>query len=130
MTETENWKVKPFIKPNLKTEKSFVPQESKSVFKAYYDCPLHERNFLLKGSIILTNVSKWSSRRISFINGLSIIIFSDIFIQKKPPELLYEKGVVKNFAKLTGKHLCLGVSFLFKRETSFTGVFRWILRNL
>ena len=27
-------------------------------------------------------------------------------MQKKPPEVFYKKGVLKNFAKLTGKHLC------------------------
>ena len=26
--------------------------------------------------------------------------------QKQPPEVYYKKGVLKNFAKLTGKHLC------------------------
>ena len=26
--------------------------------------------------------------------------------QKQPPELFYKKGVVRNFAKCTGKHLC------------------------
>ena len=26
--------------------------------------------------------------------------------QKQPPEVFYRKGVLKNFAKFTGKHLC------------------------
>ena len=31
--------------------------------------------------------------------------------QKKPPELFYEKGVLKNFPKFTGKHLCKSLFF-------------------
>ena len=27
-------------------------------------------------------------------------------VQKQPPELFYKKGVLKIFAKFTGKHLC------------------------
>ena len=30
----------------------------------------------------------------------------DIYCKKKPPEVFYKKGVFKNFAKFTGKHLC------------------------
>ena len=30
-----------------------------------------------------------------------------MFLQRQPPEvLLYKKGVLKNFAKFIGKHLC------------------------
>ena len=36
--------------------------------------------------------------------------------QKQPPEMFYKKGVLKNFAKFTGKHLC--DSFLFNRVAS------------
>ena len=28
------------------------------------------------------------------------------FSQKQPPEVFYKKGVLKNFRKFTGKHLC------------------------
>ena len=28
------------------------------------------------------------------------------FVKKQPPEVFCEKGVLKNFAKFTGKHLC------------------------
>ena len=31
--------------------------------------------------------------------------------QKPPPEVLYKKGVLSNFAKFTGKHLCQGLFF-------------------
>ena len=36
-------------------------------------------------------------------------------IQKHPPEVLYKKGVLKNFAKFGGKHLCQS---LFIQKTS------------
>ena len=32
-------------------------------------------------------------------------------IQKHPPEVFYKKGVLRNFAKFTGKHLCQRVFF-------------------
>ena len=31
--------------------------------------------------------------------------------QKQPPEMFYKKGVLKNFAKFTGQHLCQGHFF-------------------
>ena len=37
-----------------------------------------------------------------------------------------KKGILKNFAKFTGKHLCR--SFFYQRDSS-TGVFSWILRS-
>ena len=32
-------------------------------------------------------------------------------IQKQPPEVFYKKGVLKSFAKFTGKHLCQTLFF-------------------
>ena len=32
-------------------------------------------------------------------------------IQMQPPEMFYKKGVLKNFAKFTGKHLCQSLLF-------------------
>ena len=32
-------------------------------------------------------------------------------LQKQPLEMLCKKGVLKNFAKLTGKHLCMSLFF-------------------
>ena len=32
-------------------------------------------------------------------------------IQKQPPEVVYKKGVLENFTKFTGKHLCQSVFF-------------------
>ena len=31
--------------------------------------------------------------------------------QKQPSEVFYEKGVLRNFAKFTGKHLCQSLLF-------------------
>ena len=31
--------------------------------------------------------------------------------QKQPPEVFYKKGVLKNFTKFTGKHLCQSLFF-------------------
>ena len=37
--------------------------------------------------------------------------------QKQPPEVFYKKGVLKNFTKFTGKHLCQSL-FLMKLQAS------------
>ena len=42
--------------------------------------------------------------------------------QKQPPDVFYKKGVLKNFAKFTGKHLCQ-ILFLNKIVDPDTGVF-------
>ena len=34
-----------------------------------------------------------------------------IIMQKQPPEVLCKKGVLRNFAKFTGKHLCRSLFF-------------------
>ena len=48
-----------------------------------------------------------SSHRVSIVTCLRSS-------QKQPPEVFYKKGVIKNIAKLTGKHLCR--SLFIKRE--------------
>ena len=55
------------------------------------------------------------------------------------PKVFFKKGILKNFAKVTGKHLYQSLFFnkvaelkpatLFKKIDSDTGVFLWILRN-
>ena len=57
---------------------------------------------------------------------------------KQSPEVLYKKGVLRNFTKFTGKHLCQSLLFnrvaglkpatLVKKDSG-TGVFLWILWN-
>ena len=70
----------------------------------------------------------------------SISRFWVLMIQKKPPKVLYEKGVVKNFTNFTGKHLCQSLffkkflrnSFLrvsLLKKVSGTSIFLWILWN-
>ena len=39
------------------------------------------------------------------------IVLIGIFFQKQPPEVFYKKGVLRNFVKLTGKHLCQSIFF-------------------
>ena len=39
-------------------------------------------------------------------------------IQKQPPEVFCKKGVLRNFAKFTGKHLCQ--SFFFNKVAGLT----------
>ena len=62
------------------------------------------------------------------IFSTAILLFSlkQVFwkksLQKQSPEGVLQKGVLKNFAKFTGKHLCQSLLYI-------TGVFLWILRN-
>ena len=39
--------------------------------------------------------------------------------QKLPSEVFYKKGVLKNFAKFTGKHLCQSFSFQRTQACNF-----------
>ena len=34
------------------------------------------------------------------------------FLQKQSPEVSYKKGVLRNFTKFTGKHLCQSLLFI------------------
>ena len=43
-----------------------------------------------------------------------------VFVQKQLPEVFLKKGVLKNFAKFTGKHLCQGLFF-----NKVAGLFYW-----
>ena len=45
------------------------------------------------------------------------------------PDLFCKKGVLGNFAKFTGKHLCQRLYFN-KVADSDTGAFLWILRSI
>ena len=61
-----------------------------------------------------------------------------LLLRGSRPEVFYKKGVLRNFAKFTGKHLCQGLFFnevaglgpasLLKRDAG-TGVFLWIFQN-
>ena len=67
----------------------------------------------------------------------SVLIFVNS-CQKQPPEVSMKKGVLENFAKFAGKHLCQSLFFnkvaglslqLYWKRDSVTGVFLWILQN-
>ena len=47
---------------------------------------------------------------------------------KTRPQVFCKKGVLRNFAKFTGKHLCLRPATLLKKDSG-TGVFLRILQN-
>ena len=52
-----------------------------------------------------TQISYWQT-----VDNITVYILKDIcltnFIKKQPPEVFCKKGVLRNFAKFTGKHLC------------------------
>ena len=55
------------------------------------------------------------------------------FYRSRPPEVFSKKGVLKNFAVFTGKHLCWNLFadlqvYNLKRDSN-ADVFLWILRN-
>ena len=45
--------------------------------------------------------------------GIFCLFILEIFmsLQKEPPQVFYKKGVLKNFAKFTGKNLCESLFF-------------------
>ena len=66
-------------------------------------------------------------------------IFFNNIIRSSRPEVFCKTGVLRNFAKFTGKHLCQTLFFnkvaglrpvtLLKKREFGTGVFLWILWN-
>ena len=48
-----------------------------------------------------------------YCNTKGYFCSSEAYWQKQPSEVFYKKGVLTNFSKFTGKHLCQGL--LFKR---------------
>ena len=57
----------------------------------------------------------------------SWVLFDSSKLQKQAPEVFCKKGVLRNFAKFTGKHLCQ--SLFFNKVAGLRPVFMWILRN-
>ena len=61
------------------------------------------------------------------------------YVQKQPTKVFFKKGILKNFANLTGKHMCWslfliklqawGPVTLLKRDSN-TDVFLWNYQNL
>ena len=52
--------------------------------------------------------------------------FKTLTDRSSPSQMIFKIGVLKNFANLTGKHLCRS---LFVRRGSSTGIFLWNLLN-
>ena len=42
-----------------------------------------------------------------------------LLTRRSPPEVFYRKGVLRNFAKFTGKHLCQTIFFLINFQAQF-----------
>ena len=63
---------------------------------------------------ILSNIDVWPASKYACPNWKKKgSVGREWLRQKQPPELFYKKGVLKNLAKFTGKHLCW--SFFFKK---------------
>ena len=52
--------------------------------------------------------------------------FPASFQKKQSPEVFCKKGVLRNFTKFTGKHLCQS---LFLNKVAGIGAFLWLLWN-
>ena len=48
--------------------------------------------------------------RFELVNGFLNVVM--IYCQKQPPEVFCKKGIIRIFAKFTGKHLCLRLFFI------------------
>ena len=55
---------------------------------------------------------------------------SQAIAEKQPPEVLWEKGFLRNFTKFTGKHLCQNLFFnkvadlrLFSRKSEWVNLY-------
>ena len=58
-------------------------------------------------------VLAYQIRHINFAKGLAIIRATLAKVRRSRPDVLHKKGVLKNFTKFTGKHLCQ--SFFFNK---------------
>ena len=83
---------------------------------------------------------KWFSKYFEKVNrnvenknsvDYSMALEETVFLQKQPSEVLCKKGVFRNFATFTGKHLCQSHFYfrlqLYLKRDSGTGVFLGIL---
>ena len=81
------------------------------------------------------DIERWAVNKVKFY--LRIFHFIHLCSQRSSPPWVFRKeGVLKNFARLTGQHLCRGLFFinvsgfrpatLLKRDSD-AGIFLWIL---
>ena len=82
----------------------------------------------LKELGILLKCSETFEKFLTSCNFLKILVFQNFFskFRSNRQRRSVKKGVLRNFAKLTGKNLCQS---LFFNKVVGTGVFLWILRN-
>ena len=75
----------------------------------FWKSPFYSKNisflYIRISSIPLQMNSKETSWERSPLFWFNQSISRWIFFQKQPPEVFYKKGVLRNFAKFTGKHL-------------------------
>ena len=91
-----------------------------------------------KPSIIgcFRNVTRWVEENVCLLRVKSLVWA--YYYKRQPPEVFCKKGVLKNFANFTGKHLCWSIFLImlqalnpatFLKRESNTEVFLWNLRN-
>ena len=89
--------------------------------------------YKFKGSISFVWIGRCISVKSNYANQRQIKAFTEAVFQR----CSIKKGVLKNFTKFTGKHLCQSLFFnkvaglpatLLKRDLG-TGVFLWVLWN-
>ena len=56
--------------------------------------------------ILIPQISRTDTADILNNKQFSLDILELVGLQKQPPEVAYRKGVLRNFVKFTGKHLC------------------------
>ena len=73
--------------------------------------------FLHRAHLVAASVNPWCPIRLKkILTSPSYYSFNIVYFrQNQPLEVFYKKGVLWNFAKFTGKHLCL--SLFIKKET-------------
>ena len=100
------------------------------------------RKIRTRNSSVFENFSRSVTKSKSLILSSKKTFFSDFINSelKQSPMTVFrwlryiKKGVLKNFAKFTGKHLCQSLFFnkvdaTLLKQNSGTGDFAWILRN-
>ena len=66
--------------------------------------------------IVLEGFGKYPAKHLQWRYVCGGLFLMAIIIRSSRPEVLFKKGVLKNFVKLTGKHLCLGPATLLKKR--------------
>ena len=60
----------------------------------------------------MRNLKPRKALYIAYIFQLYVVVLRNkVFIEKQPPDVFYEKGILKNSSKFAGKHLCQSLFF-------------------